>query len=74
MDLQQLGLGVNTTTMHADMPGFQKFQHLPFDKQKTSRHPSYPHISNQEELLVPIQSSPTLKLKVPDWRTWTYTD
>eukprot|EP00983_Pelagomonas_calceolata_P007197 233911-Pelagomonas_calceolata.AAC.1 len=56
------------------MPGFDKCQRLPSDKQQTSRDPTYPHIGNQEELLVPNQSSPTLKLKVPEWRTWSYTD
>eukprot|EP00983_Pelagomonas_calceolata_P031132 977220-Pelagomonas_calceolata.AAC.1 len=60
--------------MHADMPGFNKCQRLPSDKQKTSRKPTYPHISNQEELAVPYRSDPTLRLKVPDWRTWAYTD
>eukprot|EP00983_Pelagomonas_calceolata_P085984 1156667-Pelagomonas_calceolata.AAC.1 len=38
---------------------------LPSDKQQTSRKPTYPHISNQEELFVPNQSGPTLMLKVP---------
>eukprot|EP00983_Pelagomonas_calceolata_P024003 755721-Pelagomonas_calceolata.AAC.1 len=59
--------------MHADMPGFNKRQRLPSDKQQTSRNPTYPYISNQEELFVPNQSSPTLMLQVPDWRTWAYT-
>eukprot|EP00983_Pelagomonas_calceolata_P051587 1142474-Pelagomonas_calceolata.AAC.2 len=61
--------------MHADMPRINKRQRLPSDKQQTYRNPTYPHISNQEKLCVPKQSSPTvLKLKVPDWRTWAYTD
>eukprot|EP00983_Pelagomonas_calceolata_P002578 86095-Pelagomonas_calceolata.AAC.1 len=60
--------------MHADMPGFEKCQRLPSDKQHISRYLTSQHVGNQEELLVPNQSSPTLKLKVPDWRTWAYTD
>eukprot|EP00983_Pelagomonas_calceolata_P085868 1156645-Pelagomonas_calceolata.AAC.1 len=36
--------------------------------------PTYPHTGKQEELFVPNQSSPTLMLEVPDWRTWAYTD
>eukprot|EP00983_Pelagomonas_calceolata_P031526 988872-Pelagomonas_calceolata.AAC.1 len=60
--------------MHADMPGFNKRQRLPCDKQQTSRNPTYPHIGNQEELFVPKQSSPTLMLKVSEWSTWAYTD
>eukprot|EP00983_Pelagomonas_calceolata_P016248 514320-Pelagomonas_calceolata.AAC.1 len=60
--------------MHADMPGFQDCQRLPTNKQQTSRNPTCPHKGNQEELFVPNQSSPTLMLKVPDWRTWVYTD
>eukprot|EP00983_Pelagomonas_calceolata_P000204 6630-Pelagomonas_calceolata.AAC.1 len=60
--------------MHADMPGFNECQRLPSDKKQISRNPTYQHISNQEELFVPNQFSPTLKLKVPDWRTWAYTD
>eukprot|EP00983_Pelagomonas_calceolata_P028391 889235-Pelagomonas_calceolata.AAC.1 len=56
------------------MPGFNKCQRLPSDKRQISRKPTSPHISNQEELFVPNQSSPTLKRKVPDWRTWAYTD
>eukprot|EP00983_Pelagomonas_calceolata_P052916 1143068-Pelagomonas_calceolata.AAC.2 len=61
-------------TMHAEMPGFRECQHLPSDKQQISRNPTYPHVGNQEEHFVPNQSSPTLKLKDPDWRTWAYTD
>eukprot|EP00983_Pelagomonas_calceolata_P056275 1144522-Pelagomonas_calceolata.AAC.1 len=60
--------------MHTDMPGFNKCQCLPSEKQQTSRNPTYPHISDQGELFVPNQSSPTLMLKVPDRRTWAYTD
>eukprot|EP00983_Pelagomonas_calceolata_P052069 1142675-Pelagomonas_calceolata.AAC.2 len=62
------------STLYADMPGFTKCQRLPTDKQQTSRNPNYPHKGNQEELFVPNQSSLTLMLKVPDWRTWAYTD
>eukprot|EP00983_Pelagomonas_calceolata_P025940 813212-Pelagomonas_calceolata.AAC.1 len=60
--------------MHADMPGFNRCQRLPSDKQQTSRNPTHSHLGNQDELLVPNQSCPTLKLKVPDWRTCAYTD
>eukprot|EP00983_Pelagomonas_calceolata_P061817 1146992-Pelagomonas_calceolata.AAC.1 len=71
--LRSIGNHSTLYTMHTDMPGFDECQRLPSDKQQTSRNPTYPHISNQEELLVPNQSSPTLMLKVPDWRTWAYT-
>eukprot|EP00983_Pelagomonas_calceolata_P018037 566064-Pelagomonas_calceolata.AAC.1 len=33
-----------------------------------------PHIGDHEELFVPNQNSPTLVLKVTDWRRWAYTD
>eukprot|EP00983_Pelagomonas_calceolata_P128300 1161498-Pelagomonas_calceolata.AAC.1 len=39
-----------------------------------SRNPTSPHKGNQEQLFVPNQSSPTLMLKVPDWRALAYTD
>eukprot|EP00983_Pelagomonas_calceolata_P006355 209991-Pelagomonas_calceolata.AAC.1 len=64
--------------MRADTPGFKTRRRLPSDKQHMSRNPSSSHIGNQEELFVLDQSSQpiwsTLKLKVPDWRTWAYTD
>eukprot|EP00983_Pelagomonas_calceolata_P086627 1156795-Pelagomonas_calceolata.AAC.1 len=68
--------GIHSTlnTIRADMSGFKKCQRLPSDKQQISRNLTYPHIGNQEELFVPIQSSPTLMLEVPEWRTWAYTD
>eukprot|EP00983_Pelagomonas_calceolata_P063516 1147762-Pelagomonas_calceolata.AAC.2 len=61
-------------TMHARMPGFQKCQRLPSNKQQISRNPTNPHMCNQEELIPPNQLNPTLMLKVPDWRIWAYTD
>ncbi|KAF5838953.1 hypothetical protein DUNSADRAFT_1898 [Dunaliella salina] len=56
------------------MPGFNKLEHLPFDKQHVSKHPKNPHMTVQETDLVPSQSSAILTLKVADWRTWAHTD
>eukprot|EP00983_Pelagomonas_calceolata_P032916 1030918-Pelagomonas_calceolata.AAC.1 len=61
-------------SMHAEMPGFKKCKRLPSDKQHISKNPSTPHINNLEEMFVPSQSNLTLMLKIPDWRTWAYTD
>eukprot|EP00983_Pelagomonas_calceolata_P006791 221668-Pelagomonas_calceolata.AAC.1 len=58
--------------MHTDMPGFNKCQRLPSDRQQISRYLTSPHLGNQKELFVLNQSSLTLKLKVPGWRTWAY--
>eukprot|EP00983_Pelagomonas_calceolata_P050473 1141983-Pelagomonas_calceolata.AAC.1 len=33
-----------------------------------------PHLANQDALFAPNQFSPTLTLKIPDWRTWAHTD
>jgi hypothetical protein len=42
--------------MHAHMPGFNKLERLPFDKQHVSKQPSYSHMSIQGTDLVPSQS------------------
>eukprot|EP00967_Tisochrysis_lutea_P010378 scaffold11930_cov16-Tisochrysis_lutea.AAC.1 len=53
---------------------FKKCQRLPSDRQHEYRNPTNPRIGNQEGVFAPDQSNPSLTLKVPDWRTWTYTD
>jgi len=61
-------------SMHAVMPGFEKCKRLPSDKQQISRFFNNAPTDNHEVVPVPHQSNPNLALKVPDWRTWAYTD
>ena len=60
--------------IHAVMPGFEKFKRLPSDKQQISRILNNAPTENLEVVSMPHQSNPNLALKVPDWRTWAYTD
>jgi len=60
--------------MHAVMHGFDKFKRLPSDKQQICRNFNNTLTDNLEAVTVPRQSNPNLALKIPDWRTWAYTD
>eukprot|EP00983_Pelagomonas_calceolata_P061687 1146926-Pelagomonas_calceolata.AAC.9 len=72
--LRSVGNHSTLNAIHVNMPGSKKCQRLTSDKRQLSRIPTSPHIGNQEQLFVPDQSCPILMLKVPDWRTWIYTD
>ena len=60
--------------MHAVMHGSDKFKRLPSDKQQICRNFNNTLTDNLEAVTVPRQSNPNLALKIPDWRTWAYTD